>query len=81
MADDHVQNQDILDLEGRVREVHVSACRPFNFDSTRISPLEIARRDNNEFFIEKIIYLTRTKHLADQRPSLERSVYSSQYGG
>ena len=55
MADDHVQIQDILDLDGRVREVHVSACRPFNFDPIRTSPLEIARRDNNEFFIEKII--------------------------
>ena len=55
MADDHVEIQDILDLNGRVREVHVSACRPFNFDPSRVVPLEIARKDNDEFFIEKII--------------------------
>ena len=55
MADDHVEIQDILDLEGRVKEVHVSACRPFNFDPNRVIPKEIARRDNDEFFIEKII--------------------------
>ena len=55
MENDHVQIQDVLDLEGRVREVHVSACRPFNFDPKRITPREVARRDNNEFFIEKIV--------------------------
>lgn len=55
MDNDHVQIQDVLDLDGRVREVHVTACRPFNFDPERISPKEVARRDNNEFFIEKII--------------------------
>ena len=55
MDNDHVQIQDVLDLEGRVREVHVTACRPFNFDPSRISPREVARRDNDEFFIEKII--------------------------
>ena len=41
MEDDHVQIQDILDLDGRVREVHVSACRPFNFDSERVTPLDV----------------------------------------
>ena len=55
MADDHVQIQDILDLNGRVKEVHVSACRPFNFDPNRVVPLEVARKDNDEYFIEKII--------------------------
>ena len=30
MDNDHVQIQDILDLEGRVREVHVTACRPIH---------------------------------------------------
>ena len=55
MADDHVQIEDILDLDGKVREVHVSACRPFNFDPGRVSPVEVARKDNDEFFIEKII--------------------------
>ena len=55
MADDHVQIQDILDLEGHVREVHVSACRPFHFDSTRVRPEEVARRDTDEYFIERIL--------------------------
>ena len=55
MEDDRVQIQDILDLDGAVRNVHVTACRAFNFDSDRVIPLDIARRDNNEFYIERIV--------------------------
>ena len=55
MSDDHVHMQDILDLDGKVREVHVSACRPFNFDPKRVLPTDVARQDDNEFFIEKIV--------------------------
>ena len=69
MENDHVQIQDVLDLEGRVREVHVSACRPFNFDPTRITPRDVARRDNNEFFIEKIVsHEDETPHRSKTKP-------------
>ncbi len=72
MENDHVQIQDVLDLEGRVREVHVSACRPFNFDPARVSPTEVARRDNNEFFIEKIIsHEDETPHRSKTKPRKE----------
>ena len=72
MENDHVQIQDIVDLEGRVREVHVSACRPFNFDPTRVTPREVARRDNNEFFIEKIIsHEDETPHSSKTKPKKE----------
>ena len=55
MDNDHVQLQDILDLDGAVREVHVSACRQFNFDPSRVTPRDVARRDDDEFYIDKII--------------------------
>ena len=55
MDNDHLQLQDVLDIDGSVREVHVTACRPFKFDPIRVTPRDIARRDQDEFFIERII--------------------------
>jgi hypothetical protein len=55
MENDHVHIQDVLDIEGKVREVHVTACRPFVYDPERIKPRDVVRRDEDEFFIERII--------------------------
>ena len=55
MENDHVQIQDVLDIDGKVREVHMSACKSFVFDPKRVKPLDVARRDEDEFFIERII--------------------------
>ena len=82
MTDDHVQIQDILDLEGRVREVHVSACRPFNFDPTRVTPREIARKDNDEFFIEKIMsHEDETPHSSRTKPRKDCLYFTVRWQG
>ena len=36
------------------KDYHVSDMKPFVFDSALVDPLDIARRDQMEFFIEKI---------------------------
>ena len=45
----------LLDLmTGKEKDYHVSDMKPFVFDSALVDPLDIARRDLMEFFIEKI---------------------------
>ena len=45
----------LLDLiSGKEKDYHVSDMKPFVFDSTLVDPLDIARRDQMKFFIEKI---------------------------
>ena len=36
------------------KEYHVSDIKPFNFDPSTTDPLDIARRDHLEFFVEKV---------------------------
>ena len=82
MENDHAQLQDILDLEGRVREVHVSACRPFNFDPSRVTPRDVARRDNNEYFIEKIIsHEDETPHRPKTKPRKDSLFFTARWLG
>ena len=46
----------LLDLvSGKEKTYHVKNMRIFNFDPLRITPLDIARRDYDEFFVEKIM--------------------------
>ncbi len=46
----------LLDLiTDKKKPYHVSDMRPFNYDPLLINPLEIARKDYLEFFIEKIL--------------------------
>ena len=43
----------LLDLiTGKEKDYHVSDMKPFVFDSAIVDPLDIARRDQMEFFIE-----------------------------
>ena len=45
----------LLDLiTGKEKDYHVSDMKPFVFDSAIVDPLDIARRHQMEFFIEKI---------------------------
>ena len=45
----------LLDLiTGKEKDYHVSNMKSFVFDSAIVDPLDIARRDQMEFFIEKI---------------------------
>ena len=45
----------LLDLiTSKEKDYHVSDMEPFVFDSAIVDPLDIARRDQMEFFIEKI---------------------------
>ena len=47
----------LLDLIiGKEKDYHVSDMKPFVFDSALVDPLDIPRRDQMEFFIEKISY-------------------------
>ena len=45
----------LLDLiTSKEKDYHVSDMKPFDFDSAIVDPLDITRRDQTEFFIEKI---------------------------
>ena len=45
----------LLDLiSGKEKDYHVSDMKPFVFDSALVDPLDIARRNQMKFFIEKI---------------------------
>ena len=45
----------LLDLiTGKEKDYHVSDMKPFVLNSASVDPLDIARRDQMEFFIEKI---------------------------
>ena len=41
-------------LTGKEKVFHVSDMKPFVFDSAVVDPLDIARRDHMEYFIDKI---------------------------
>ena len=59
----------LLDLiTGKEKDYHVSDMKPFVFDSAIVDPLEIARRDQMEFFIEKI---SDHREKLSQRKSLQ----------
>ena len=42
-------------ITGKEKDYHVSDMKPFVFDFAMVDPLDIARRDQMEFFIEKIL--------------------------
>ena len=45
----------LLDIiTGKEKDYHLSDMRPFVFDSALVDPLDIARRDRMEFFIDKM---------------------------
>ena len=47
----------LLDLiTSKEKDYHVSDIKPFHFDPTLVDPVDIARRDRMEFFIEKILH-------------------------
>jgi len=46
----------LLDLvTGKEKTVHIKNMRIFHFDPLAVNPLDIARRDYSEFFVERII--------------------------
>jgi transposase InsO family protein len=53
------RNQDAYKIQdlvsGKVFETHVTNLRPFNRDSARIQPEEVAQRNSQEFVIEQIL--------------------------
>ena len=42
-------------ISGKEKDYHVSDMKPFVFDPAIVDPLDVARRDVMEFFIEKIL--------------------------
>jgi hypothetical protein len=49
----------LLDLiTSKIKPYHVSDLKPFRFDPLQTDPLDIARRDYLEFFVEKILDMT-----------------------
>jgi hypothetical protein len=49
----------LLDLiTGKQKPYHISDLKPFVFDPLNTDPLDIARRDSLEFFIEKILAMS-----------------------
>ena len=45
------------------KEFHVSDMKPFVFDAALTDPLDVVRRDNMEFFIDKILGLDMHKNI------------------
>ena len=46
----------LLDLKtGKEKDFHVSDMKPFVFDSAVVDPLDVARRDYMEYFVDKIL--------------------------
>ena len=46
----------LLDLiTGKDRDLHVSGMKPFVFDSAIVDPMDVARRDYMEYFVDKIL--------------------------
>ena len=46
----------LLDLvSGKEKTFHVKNLRIFNFNPSKVDPLDIARRDSDELYVEKII--------------------------
>ena len=50
-------------ITNKTRDVHVRRLKQFLFDRTKISPIDTARRDYMEFYIEKIMTHTGVKWL------------------
>ena len=53
VANDQVTLQDVI--HGRTRPIHIKATRPFIMDPDRVNPVEIRRRDTDEFMVERIL--------------------------
>jgi hypothetical protein len=52
----HKSEYVLLDLvTGKEKTFHVKNMRIFHFDPLKVSPLDVARRDYDEFFVEKIV--------------------------
>ena len=65
--DDHVVIQDLRD--GKTRNIHVSALRPFFYDPAKWNALDIRRRDKDENVIDVIVdYEDRTPATAKTKP-------------
>ena len=46
----------LLDLiTGKEMDFHVSVMKPFVFDSAVVDPMDVARRDYMEYFVDKIL--------------------------
>ena len=53
MTNDQVTVQDVI--HGRTRAIHIKATRPFNMDPDHVNPVEVRRRDTDEFMVERIL--------------------------
>ena len=66
----------LLDLVTHKEKVyHTSDMKPFLYDSTVTNPLDVARRDHMEFFVESVIDMkgdTNSKRIFSQVVKLRR---------
>jgi Chromo (CHRromatin Organisation MOdifier) domain len=53
VVSDQVTVQDVI--HGRARAIHIKATRPFNMDPDHVNPVDIRRRDTDEFIVERIV--------------------------
>ena len=63
VVNDQVTVQDVI--HGRTRAIHIKATRPFNMDPDHVNPVEIRRRDTDEFTVERII-----EHIDETPPNV-----------
>jgi Integrase core domain/Chromo (CHRromatin Organisation MOdifier) domain len=54
-TDDIVSIQDIRMRLGGIRSVHITAVKRFEFDPTRVDPVQVAMRDHDQYQVERII--------------------------
>ena len=45
-------------VQNKEKQYHVTDLKVFNFDPLQVNPLDVARRDYLEFFVEKILSMT-----------------------
>jgi hypothetical protein len=48
-------------ITNKEKEYHVTDIKPFHFDPLNTNPVDVARKDYSEFFIEAILKHTGTK--------------------
>jgi hypothetical protein len=53
VVDDQVTIRDVI--HGRTRAIHIKATRPFNMIPEQVNPVEVRRRDTDEFMVERVL--------------------------
>ena len=68
-------------IKNKEKDYHSTDLKVFNFDPLRVDPLDIARRDYLEFFVEKVLNITGdTQRLGSLSVHIKWLGYDNSYG-